>query len=193
MLDPFIIEGLHDLCEPLLQQLERTVYGSYAIVDKLYVYRSPVSRQVPSASWLWHFDNHPREVLKVMVYLTDVDEGTAPFEYLREQLSGRPLPGSPLVPRFGHSRVADDEIERCVASGWERRVVTGPRGTILVFDDNIVHRATLARRAHRDVIVFQVRPADFKATPHIDPRWTGTFLHYNVNSDPCDLAPRRKM
>ena len=192
LLDPFVIDGLHDLCEPLLRELERKVYGSYAIVDKVYVYRSPVSRQVPSASWLWHFDNHPREMLKVMVYLTDVDEDTAPFEYLRERSTGRPLYGAPLAPRFGHSRVAVEEIGRLEAAGWERRIATGPRGTVLVFDDNIVHRATLARSAHRDVIVFQVRPADFKAVPHIDPRWTGTFLDHDVNTDPRDLAPQRK-
>lgn len=186
--DPFRIAGLSDLCGPLVAELEKTIYRSHLIVDKVYVYRSPVSRQTPKASWLWHFDNHPREMLKVMVYLTDVGEETAPFEYLRDA-HGRPKLGAPLAPLHGDSRVPAAEIERHLASGWQREVVTGPAGTVLVFDDNVVHRGTLARTAHRDVVVFQVRPADFEALPHIDPRWTGSFGHLDFNRDPRQMAP----
>lgn len=188
LLEPFAIEGLHELCEPLLRELERTVYGSYTIADKVYIYRNPVSHQIPRTSWRWHFDNHPREILKVMVYLTDVSEDTAPFQYLREPTSGRPLPGTPLLPLFGDSRVPTDEIDRRLAGGWTCHSVTGPRGTIVVFDDNVVHRATLGKTGHRDVVVFQVRPAPFRATRHIDARWTGSFNHCGFNRDPWTLA-----
>jgi hypothetical protein len=190
LLDPFVLDGVAELCEPLLAQLERIVYGSYVLVDKLYVYRNPISRVEPRASWKWHYDNHPREMLKVMVYLTDVTEETAPFVYLRERATGRFLPGSPLAPLYGNSRVPPDEIERHLANGWEAYPVTGPRGTVMIFDDNVVHRATLAQAAHRDVIVFQIRPSAFAASPRIDPRWTGTFGHRDFHSNPYELAPR---
>lgn len=186
--DPFAVEGLPDLCEPLLNELERTVYRSHVIVDKVYIYRSPPSRQVPAASWLWHFDNHPREMLKVMVYLTDVGPDSAPFEYLVDA-NGRPRLGAPLAPLHGDSRVPPREIDRCLAAGWSREVVTGPAGTVLVFDDNVVHRGTLARAGHRDVVVFQVRPVTFRAAPRLDPRWTGSFGHRDFNQNPHDLAP----
>jgi hypothetical protein len=84
--------------------------------------------------------------------------------------------------------VPPEEIERRVKSGWAVEPITGPRGTVIVFDDNIVHRATLAKAAHRDVVVFQVRPAAFKASPRIDRRWTGTFGHQAMNSNPDDLV-----
>ena len=186
--DPFAVEGLQDLSEPLLNELERTVYHSHVIVDKVYVYRSPMSRQSPAASWLWHFDNHPREMLKVMVYLTDVSADSAPFEYLADA-NGRPRLGSPLAPLHGDSRVRATEIDRYLAAGWKTEVVTGAAGTVLVFDDNVVHRGTLARAGHRDVVVFQVRPATFRATPRLDPRWTGSFGHRDFNENPHDLAP----
>jgi hypothetical protein len=186
--DPFALEGLQDLCEPLLEELERAVYCSHVIVDKVYVYRSPVSRQSPKASWLWHFDNHPREMLKVMVYLTDVDRDSAPFEYLADA-NGRPKLGAPLAPLHSDSRVPAAQIERDLAAGWTSEVVTGPAGTVLVFDDNVVHRGTLARARHRDVVVFQVRPATFRATPRLDPRWTGSFGHLDFNPDPHQVAP----
>ncbi|MEO8677464.1 MAG: hypothetical protein ABI665_00365 [Vicinamibacterales bacterium] len=189
LLDPFVIDGVRDLCEPLLQELERALYGSFTIADKVYIYRNPVSHQLPRTSWRWHFDNHPREMLKVMVYLTDVDEGTAPFQYLRERSSGQPLAGSPLTPMFGNSRVADEDIERRLAADWICQSVTGPRGTIVVFDDNIIHRATLAKSAHRDVVVFQVRPAAFQPAARLDPKWTGSFGHRAFNGNPWELAP----
>jgi hypothetical protein len=186
--DPFAVDGIGELCEPLLAQLERAVYGCHLIVDKVYVYRSPISRQQPKASWLWHFDNHPREMLKVMVYLTDVDEDSAPFEYLRDP-AGVPRLGAPLAPLHGDSRIPAAQIERHLDEGWSRHIVTGPAGTVLVFDDNVVHRGTLARRRHRDVVVFQVRPAAFRATPYLDTRWTGTFGHRDFNRDPDDMRP----
>jgi hypothetical protein len=189
LLNPFELDGVDALSEMLLEQVEQRIYGSYAIVDKLYVYRNPISTQEPRASWRWHYDNHPHEVLKVMVYLTDVREDTAPFVYLRETASGRWLPGGPLSPLFGNSRVPVEAIDQHLASGWAAHPVTGRRGTVLIFDDNIVHRATLAQASHRDVIVFQVRPNTFKVSPHIDRRWTGTFGDQAFNADPDELAP----
>jgi hypothetical protein len=190
LLDPFGLDGVRELCEPLLEEIERVIYGSYALVDRLYVYRSPISRQEPKASWRWHYDNHPREILKVMVYLTDVREDTAPFVYLRERSSGRFMPGAPLTPLFCSSRIPTEQIAHHLANGWEEHPVTGRRGTVVIFDDNIVHRATLARAAHRDVIVFQIRPSTFKASPRIDRRWTGTYGHVDFPPNPRDLTPR---
>jgi hypothetical protein len=40
--------------------------------------------------------------------------------------------------------------------------------------------------------VFQVRPATFRAEPHLDRRWTGSFQHVDVNGDPNDITPRLK-
>jgi len=193
LLDPLSLDGLPDLCEPLLDEIERTHYASFTLVDKVYVYRSPISEQTPRASWLWHYDNHPREMIKVMIYLTDVDEGTAPFEFLRERGSQRPAVGAPLAPLHWHSRVPPDQVDRYLAGGYETHLATGPRGTVVVFDDNVIHRGTLAQTGHRDVLVLQLRPATFRARPRIDPRWTGSFLHCDVNADPAELAPRRRL
>lgn len=189
--DPFVLEGLHELCDPLLTGLEASVYGSYTIADKVYVYRTLVSTARPQKSWLWHFDNHPRELLKLMVYLTDVEDGNAPFEYLRHRATGAPLYGSPIAPTFGTSRVSGEQVEAVLRDGWERRRITGPRGTMILFDDNVVHRATMATTGHRDVVVFQVRPVPFRVANHIDARWTGTFGDRQFPLDPNELQPQQ--
>jgi glycosyltransferase involved in cell wall biosynthesis len=189
--NPFELDGLHELCDPLLADLEQSVYGAYTIADKVYVYRTLVTTARPQKSWLWHYDNHPREVLKLMIYLTDVDDSHAPFEYIRNRTDKTPLYGSPIAPTFGTSRLAGEQIEQQLRSGWERCRVTGPRGTTILFDDNVVHRATMATAGHRDVIVFQVRPVPFSASKHIDPRWTGTFGDRQFHLDPNQLQPQR--
>lgn len=190
--DALALDGLREVSEPIVDFLERRVYGSFLIVDKAYVYRSPVCEAAARASWIWHYDNHPPEMLKVMVYLTDVTEGTAPLEYLHDRRSDRPLMGAPLSPLHLNSRVPDATIERHIASGCEPRLVTGPRGTIVVFDDNIIHRGTLAQTGHRDVLVLQVRPSLTPAQPRIDRRWTGSFGHKDLNADPRDMAAHPK-
>jgi len=189
---PLEIDGLVELSEPIMHGLERRVFGSYVLIDKVYVYRSPVSAATPRASWVWHYDNHPREVLKVMIYLTDVTEGSAPFEYLRDMHTGRPVPGAPIAPLHVRSRVDDSRVARWLGNGCRSTAVVGPAGTMIVFDDNVIHRGTIARERHRDVLVFQVRPAAFRAEPHLDRRWTGSFQHIDVNGDPYDITPRVK-
>jgi hypothetical protein len=184
------VDGLEDLCLPIIQELERKIYSSYAIVEKVYVYRTPVCRQIPRASWLWHYDNHPREILKVLVYLTDVDERNGPFEFLRSTQSSQPVIGSPLAPLYGNSRVGDRVIRQYLDNGYESCKVMGPRGTMIIFDNNIIHRGNLATDTHRDVLVLQVRPATFRARPCIDPRWTGSFTHEDFSPDPSKIAPR---
>lgn len=189
--DPLKLEALQDLCNPLLEQLEQQLFGCFTIVDKAYVYRTPVSSVTPSASWTWHFDNHPREVVKVLIYLTDVGSEQAPFEYFARADGQRAVPGAPVTPLFGDGRVPAREIAELVAAGCEARRVTGPQGTAIVFDNNVIHRATRATSGHRDVLVLQVRPSSSPQSRRLDERWTGSFAHWDINRDPADYSARR--
>jgi hypothetical protein len=186
---PLATEGLEDLCSPIIQELEDKVYGSYALVDKIYIYRNPVSRRTRQVSWLWHYDNHPHEILKVMIYLNDVSDCNAPFEYLRSRDSRTAVSGSPVAPLFGHSRISDEALTRYLSNGAEPFRVIGPKGTMIVFDNNMIHKANLASEGHRDVLIFQVRPMATRTKRYIDPRWTGSFQHVPFNIDPYDLKP----
>jgi hypothetical protein len=191
---PLDLDGLSDLANAIVPELEAHVFGSFVLVDKVYAYRNLVSGQKEQVSWLWHYDNHPTEVLKLMVYLTDVDAGRAPFEYLRHGSTLAPLMAEP-TPLRGDSRVAKDVVERRLAEGYVVHQAVGTSGTALLFDDNVIHRATLARTAPRDALVLQVRPATFRPERYIDRQWTGSFEHIDVNNDPWQYAavpkPRR--
>ena len=185
------LPGVHEIAGVLLPQVQERVYGSYLIVDKVYAYRNVVSRQREQVSWLWHYDNHPTPLLKLMVYLTDVDAGRAPFEYVRHRDTRRGLVFPPR-PLLGNSRVSPERVEQYLRSGYETHLATGPAGTAILFDDNVLHRATLAREQHRDVLVLQIRPATFRPERFVDEAWSGSFQHVDFHEDPRQYAPRPK-
>jgi hypothetical protein len=185
--DPLVVDGLDELCHPVINELERKVYRSYVLTDKVYIYRSPVFCGMKSGSWLWHYDNHPAEVLKLMIYLTDVDDETGPFEYCRHQKTLKPLKCAPITPLYGDSRVREDAVREHTASGYETCRVTGPQGTMILFDDNVLHRANMPSRSYRDVVVFQFRPSISERRPCINPGWTGSFQHAPFNRHPDDV------
>ncbi len=186
--DPLPVDGLEELCSHLLPQVERTIYGSHAAVDKVYVYRSLVSHHPPEVSLLWHFDELPPQLLKIMIYLTEVDEGSAPFTYLRPSGPSTAVFGA-RRPLGGHSRISDLRIAGYQARGCSIQPVTGPRGTTILFHANVIHRGTVATHAYRDVVVLQIRPVCARNDPWVDARWTGSFQHAAFNHDPRLLAP----
>ncbi len=186
------IDGLSELCSRILTALQERVYGSYVVADKIYIYRSLVSRQTEQISWLWHYDNHPNEILKVMIYLTDVDENTGPYGYLFSRDLNRPvkLPSVPnLVRPFIETRISPRQIERYARLGFVPFQLLGPKGTTCLFSENIIHKANIPKKGHRDVVVIQMRPVDFRPTSFIHENWTGSFQHVDVNPDPSLLVP----
>lgn len=189
------IDGLAEMCDAIISALEQKVYGSYLITDKIYIYRSLVSRQPEQISWLWHYDNHPDEVLKVMVYLTDVDEDSGPFEYLADPVTGKPMKMKPipnLVRPFIETRVSPQQVKKYMYEGYAPFKLLGQKGTTCLFSENIIHKANIANKRHRDVVVIQLRPATFRPPVSISDEWTGSFQHVDVSPDPNRLAPISK-
>lgn len=185
--DPLPIDGLNALCDGVLPGIEDEVFRSYVGVDTVHVQRTYSSRRTAGGSFLWHHDEFPREILKLLIYLTDVDEDTAPFTYL-EGPDGLPVLGS-RHPTFGASRISEARMAGFLAGGCRVRHLTGPRGTCVLFSPAIVHRATIATRGHRDALFLTLRPSPVRRTPYVDVRWTGTVRHADYSPDPTQDLP----
>jgi hypothetical protein len=186
--NPLPIDGLNALCDGLLPSIGAEVFESHVTVDTIQVHRTYASSRPAGGSFLWHHDEFPREILKLLIYLTDVDADTAPFTYL-EGPDGRPVLGS-RTPLFAASRISRERMDGFLAGGCRVRQLTGPRGTCVLFSPVIVHRATIAARGHRDALFLRLRPSPVRRTPYVDERWTGTLRHADYSPDPRqDLPP----
>jgi hypothetical protein len=95
------------------------------------------------SSQRWHRDFNDRRLVKVFLYLVDVDEGTGPFQYVPGSAPGGPRgdlwPWRPL----GENYPPEDELERQIAAEGAR-VFTGPKGTLLFCNTAGFHRGGFA-------------------------------------------------
>jgi len=85
----------------------------------------------------WHIDVEDRSVMKILIYLSDVDDGCGPFEYLRfeqTQTAARSL-------KYVSGYLAPT-LMNGVAPEADRRTITGPRLTATFVDTcRVFHHA----------------------------------------------------
>jgi len=184
------IQPMNEFASLLMPQIEANVFGSYSVIDGLYCYRTFNLETIPKASFLWHYDNHCEERIKLLFYLNDVTEDNGPFEYLWNEKRDTGLVAKTTRIdhtqwRKHHSRIGKDELVTFTEKGFLPKKLLGPAGTFAMFDNNIVHRANIPKPGHyRDVFVLMCRPFHEKLHPHIDKKWTGTNYHLDTNQDP---------
>ncbi len=174
------LNGLQELANDVVGLLERELYGCNVFVDKVYLYRNNYAKQRRS-SWIWHYDNNPKEVFKTMIYLSDVDEYHAPFEYLTEP-DGTGVVAAPTrytqncwVKPPNNSRITDKWMKALEKMGCKKTMALGPAGTATTFNVNSLHRANLPIKGYRDVVCLRTRPVIEKLPRYIDPAWTSGF------------------
>jgi hypothetical protein len=102
----------------------------------------------------YHSDFDGLGGLRLHVYLTDVDVGSAPMHYVRASHVPGALPGS--MRRDATDPIAPDEvIRRFGAAAVE--VITGAAGTSFMSDSTGLHRANAAVSADRLFLVMPVQ------------------------------------
>jgi hypothetical protein len=115
-------------------------------VDNWYTVPFPDSDE-RLASQRWHRDPEDEHVVKAFVYLSDVDEGAGPFEYVRGSTHGGrygdlwPWETGVLYPPPG-------ELEGAVAAD-DRLLLAGPAGTLILADTGGFHRGGYSRTGPR--------------------------------------------
>jgi hypothetical protein len=184
--DNWVMENeLKDLVGILKPQLEEDVFHSHVHIDNVKIYRSFVTKEPCRSSWLWHVDNAPKEQIKILIYLTDVEEDDCgQFEFITDgkTTNGIKIPTGRVswdnwidpwegvkakfpVPGYDYSWAGTDRVPTSIVhallnrDGCRLAKVRGKKGKLLLFDNNIMHRATTARKKHRDVVVFQIKPS----------------------------------
>ena len=106
----------------------------------------------PMSSQLWHRDPEDLKIIKVFIYLVDVDEERGPFCYIPETQSFSKHAN--LVPVHKDSmRITDEEMATAIGpENWIK--CTGPVGTMILADTVGFHRGGYAKHGNRVLITF---------------------------------------
>lgn len=185
------ITPLEEVVKILIPQVEKNLYGSYLQIQNLYIYRNNVTDRDPRMSWLWHYDNHPYEYMKCIIYLTDVGPNDGPLEFMEHPETKLAAKHKSFRTSYkewnaapNNSRFSEEQIGKLKDMGYEPKKICGPRGTVILFNENLVHRANVAKENHRDIINFIIKPSIEKLTPYINKKYTGSFQNKDMFMDP---------
>ena len=162
------IDEIGWLADIIMPQLEEKVFHSYLNVEFIHPYRNKTVESDPINSWLWHYDDCPREFLKLMINLNDVKKDNGCMQYIRNSdervttiESSRVGPRNSVKKVYDKSRIPMSVIDNKLASGAQICDFVGKKGSYALFTPNIMHRATVpsAETVARDVITFFIRPS----------------------------------
>lgn len=133
------------------------------------------------ASWLWHYDNNPKEVMKLLIYLNDIGPDNAPLEFCTHKDGTVPVIAAT---RFGpacwhkakrNTRLTPQEVDKWVEMGCQKVLVTGKKGTLTAFIPNVIHRANPAKEGYRDALFIRVRPTIEPTSTYTNKKWSTSF------------------
>ena len=196
--DIWDLPELNEIAAHILPCLEQSVFGSRIHCSAVHAYRNIPTKASEISSWLWHYDNNPKEAVKLLIYLTDVEEDTGPFELLEKDgdyvkmKTSRTGYNNWRPPYIPESRISKNMINDFVNQGYNKKKIIGPKGTVLFFDNNIIHKANVPTRKYRDVVIFNIRPTLHKFEPYISKNFTGSWEHKSPIVNPEEIVPKLK-
>jgi hypothetical protein len=133
-----------------LLNIANSYFQMYAKLRYYNVWKTFASHSSPRESQLWHFDREDRYILKIFLYLSDVDEGAGPFTY---------APGTHKKGKFNNlepeffiegvvQRTTDEQMNKVFPKEkWIKG--TGRKGTIIFADTRGFHKGGEARTNDR--------------------------------------------
>jgi hypothetical protein len=133
-----------------LLNIANAYFGMYAKLRYYNVWKTFASQGEARESQLWHFDREDNYILKLFLYLDDVDEGSGPFTYA----PGTHRKGQfrSIDPEFfmegGVRRTTDEQMSTVFPEeNWKKG--TGKKGTMIFADTRGFHKGGEARTKDR--------------------------------------------
>ena len=148
ILQPQEIYARFALHERILE-IANSYLGMYTRLRYFNVWHTFASAGAPRQSQLWHHDREDRYILKVFVYLSDVNEGAGPFTYAPGTHAKGNVSSTPEFILEGNVRRSDDSQMAKVVPAEDWVSCLGPRGTIVFADTRGYHKGGLARESDR--------------------------------------------
>lgn len=170
----------------IIPYLEKEIYGCYLNLTRAYIYKNIKTEKSENSSWKWHWDNHPDEMLKVIIYLTDTFKSDGPFQILKHKQKniGYRMPtnrfgpgkwGDKNIGSYPGCRVSEKQIDDFKQKNYEPFKIVGEKGKIIIFNENIIHKANIPKNNERVILTLQVKPILIKRDKYFSRQYTGTF------------------
>jgi hypothetical protein len=122
---------------------------------------------------LWHRDSEDRRIVKIIIYLNDVDEQQGPFEYVPSSFTSG-LNFYRLYYKIHNQGINDEKLNKIVPkSAWKS--CPGLAGTVIIADTNrLLHHGTI-RTEERSTLFFVYTTNPPKRPGLCTQYWDDTF------------------
>jgi hypothetical protein len=135
--------------QPAILQIANAYFGMYTRLRYYNVWHTIASGSPARESQLWHRDREDYLILKMFLYLSDVDEGAGPFTYAKgTHPKGNRRQEAEYFLEGNVKRSTDEQMSAAAApASWIKGI--GPKGTIIFADTRGYHKGGLARERDR--------------------------------------------
>ncbi|MGL5836307.1 MAG: 2OG-Fe(II) oxygenase [Waterburya sp.] len=117
--------------------------------------RRDIANDIVNKSRLWHLDKEDRKMVKIIIYLKDVDQKNGAFQYIPKRFT------SDLIHKlkYNYEYLSNEKVERFLSSS-EWIACEGKTGTVIFVDTaNIFHRGLVPQTSDRWSIFFDYTSA----------------------------------
>jgi hypothetical protein len=156
--------GIYKVLESVSPVIEG-FYGSYWQPYWISLQQNYPGTADVASSFAWHIDDNPRQLMKIFIYFNDVFESNGAFRAFTY-----PVSKSLLEAGFkSWSEKLRTENQGMINDYYaahpdELKVLEGKAGTVLMFDNNLVHKGTPPREGFRHLAQIEIYPSMTKVT-----------------------------
>lgn len=133
------------------------------------------------STMMWHRDSEDRHIVKIIIYLNDVDKEQGPFEYVPSAFTSG-INFYRLYHKIYNQGINDESLNQIVPkSVWKS--CTGPAGTVIIADTNrLLHHGTV-RTKERSTLFFAYTANPPKRPGLCTQYWDDTFPKADLSQE----------
>jgi hypothetical protein len=135
-------------------------YGSYFQPYWISLQQNFPGSVSAASSFGWHIDDNPRQLMKIFIYFNDVHESNGAFRAFTYPIS-KSLLEAGFKSWTEKLRIESQPMinDYFAAHPDELKVLEGESGTVLMFDNNLVHKGTPPREGFRQLAQIEIYPS----------------------------------
>ncbi|MEO5921080.1 MAG: hypothetical protein ABIQ01_08050 [Pseudolysinimonas sp.] len=160
-------------------------YGSYWQPYWISLQQNFPGTASAASSFAWHIDDNPRQLMKIFIYFNDVAESNGAFRAFTYPVSKSMLEAGfkswTEKLRVENQKMVDDYL---AAHPADLKVLEGTAGTVLMFDNNLVHKGTPPREGFRHLAQIEIYPSMTEVTEQQVYRAMTNPLGHDYPKDP---------